>query len=127
VVVTELEERRVGLNLGHRSSSFKKKFIGSHSPFTPLVTFSSPSRDFLDPRPHLGTSSQTLCRSGGSTPHSLHGHCCCGPPDASAAPRQVSPELLGSQVPPTRSEKAPPPVIRTVAPTVVACSEVPAD
>jgi hypothetical protein len=49
-----------------------------------------------------------------------------------ATPQQASPELLGPQGPPARSQKAPPPVIRAeacraMAPVVVAHSEVPAD
>jgi hypothetical protein len=78
----------------------------------------------------VGTSSHTPCRSGEVAlcqPCPLsHG------PPVAAAPQQVSPEPLGSQGPPTLSQKVPAPVMhaearRAVTPRAMAHFEVPAD
>jgi hypothetical protein len=82
------------------------------------------------PRPHLGTSSRSLYRSGEVALHQPH--LLCHGSSAAAAPLQASPEPLGSRGPPALSKKTPPDVMRAeahwvVTPGAVAHSEVPAD
>jgi hypothetical protein len=92
----------------------------------PLGTGASARRTQSPQRPCI--ASHPLCCSGESTPHHP---CLHHGPAAVAAPHQVSPGLLGSQVPLARSQKAPPEVCAVVShaasPAAVACSEVPAD
>jgi hypothetical protein len=85
-------------------------------------------------RQHPCIASQPLCHSRESTPPHLCLHCWHrGPPAATVPPpQQVHVELLGSQVPPARSKKAPPPEMHVVVhhampPVAVARLEVPAD
>jgi hypothetical protein len=80
------------------------------------------------PHPHLGTSSHPRCHSAEGT---LHWPCLLHPsPSVAAAPQQASPEPLGSQGPPTLSQKDPLHVMllavrRAVTPRVVAYFKVP--
>jgi hypothetical protein len=81
---------------------------------------------------HIAVHLLNLCvAQGKGAPHRpCLRHRCHGPPPATVAPQQVSPELLGSPGLPTRSQKALPPVIcaetrRAVASAAVAHFVVP--